>query len=567
MAAAATPSPSSLPEFLDNECFCPVCLEEFHEPKSLPNCAHNVCKPCLQNMTPSDETSISCPVCRAESKVPPGGVGCFPTNCLVVKLLDATPGRREKIEMRRLLDECHTNIARVQTSVENTEKRKKAIQHCLTLKKEIRASSLKFTEAIRLKEAELCKEVDRLFGFVSDGSLDDTGMETYWSEWLQLSRDFVNGAESVLEKGNLSDIVKRRDSLVPLAKDIIDAKCDLTDHAEDATKYVSVIFVPSDGVFSQVRDEGFGKLIPESEIENGVFETDGGRNAAGFSIGLSVPRSISRSMSSQSVSIDRTVTARDIGLDSLSPLTISSNSQGDIAVADPSNKLILVLNNQGRLKRKFASSCSGLAFGPGGEIVAVSHTKEVQFLNPQNGGLLSIIQGQDSGLRNRTVTCDGTDKLMVTCESSSLLHKPCVYIYGLDSNGWHADLKCRFGMGASPFKAVRHRDQYFVSNTSKGCVVVYDNKGQYVRQFGKRKHSDGALTSPVGLALHPQTSALLVCDSNTQSIQMYETSGRFVDKFDLEGSPSDVTVLQDGTVVICSQNDHWVKFFSLDGSR
>ena len=72
------------------EISCPICLEDFEEPKCLPNCAHNVCQHCLEGMLRKKTDFVECPVCRIESAIPQGGIAAFPKNHLIVRLIDHT---------------------------------------------------------------------------------------------------------------------------------------------------------------------------------------------------------------------------------------------------------------------------------------------------------------------------------------------------------------------------------------------------------------------------------------------------------------------------------------------
>ena len=108
MASASRSSASIITESLarvfNEELSCPICLEELKEPKCLPECAHNVCKACLESMAGETPEVIRCPICRQDSQIPRGGVRALPTNTVLIRLLEATPGRQERLDVEKSLD-------------------------------------------------------------------------------------------------------------------------------------------------------------------------------------------------------------------------------------------------------------------------------------------------------------------------------------------------------------------------------------------------------------------------------------------------------------------------------
>ncbi|XP_070205582.1 uncharacterized protein [Littorina saxatilis] len=72
---------------------CSVCLERFsgRQPKLLP-CFHTFCSPCLSALAQATQTdgseaacaSITCPTCRTDIPVPPGGVAKFQSNFYII---------------------------------------------------------------------------------------------------------------------------------------------------------------------------------------------------------------------------------------------------------------------------------------------------------------------------------------------------------------------------------------------------------------------------------------------------------------------------------------------------
>ena len=82
----------------DEDLICPVCQEEFKDPKFLP-CHHYYCKDCIQQLVTraGPRTPISCPECRTQTEVPNDDVSQLLPAFFVNKLLDKR--KREKPKM------------------------------------------------------------------------------------------------------------------------------------------------------------------------------------------------------------------------------------------------------------------------------------------------------------------------------------------------------------------------------------------------------------------------------------------------------------------------------------
>ena len=76
----ATKSSSRLRLKLEEQLTCPVCLEHYTNPKTLP-CLHSFCQHCLEGL-PLDKKNetyyLSCPTCRHCTELPEEGGGGFP---------------------------------------------------------------------------------------------------------------------------------------------------------------------------------------------------------------------------------------------------------------------------------------------------------------------------------------------------------------------------------------------------------------------------------------------------------------------------------------------------------
>lgn len=87
---------ASVVDAFENELNCPICYEDFEEPKCLPNCAHNICQNCLERMAKRKRKVIECPVCRVES-VSEGWSRSVSKESFVSSIAGESRAKREKV--------------------------------------------------------------------------------------------------------------------------------------------------------------------------------------------------------------------------------------------------------------------------------------------------------------------------------------------------------------------------------------------------------------------------------------------------------------------------------------
>ncbi|KAJ8023183.1 E3 ubiquitin-protein ligase TRIM56 [Holothuria leucospilota] len=93
-------SESSFVKTMDeNFCQCPICLEQFKEPKLLP-CLHRFCSKCLEKIIGQAQGVLQCPECRQECDIPTKGVDGFKTDFYMNSIVDF-------VELQKSMQECH----------------------------------------------------------------------------------------------------------------------------------------------------------------------------------------------------------------------------------------------------------------------------------------------------------------------------------------------------------------------------------------------------------------------------------------------------------------------------
>lgn len=522
---------------VEHEVSCPVCLEEFQEPKCLPNCAHNVCQECLEEMVCKNSAvavTIECPVCRVESCIPSAGVSAFPKNHLLARLIEKNPSRKTNDNefIKEAVKRSKENLDGLKNAIQEMDVRRNAIKkQAESVKQEIYCAANQAIKMIRDQEEQLLVEVDQY--------MNNNYPETTFNKQKEKLNNLLAKTSSCVES-----VEKKKDGAKRTLKQ--------AQHLEGLAKVAGLQILSA-------RRKCFRKFelnFTRCEFSQKTVETI-------FGV-VSVKRDVDDKHSlvglNESLSNEKVIKHIDgcrIKVPNFFPFALTvSRKTGDMAVLDAENKRVHIFDREGNHLSQFL-----FIFGDFWDIT-YSHNDEIVVLNRENNSLLHYDRGGNlkrkfpaiprPKVKFTFLSHDSTGRFLVTSspryqeltsETSS-----CVLIY--NTNG---KLESVFGEGklSSPKKAVYLDGEFFVPDADSKSVKVFSIEGEFRREIGK-----GMLEDLAGIAVDSENGRVLVCDCEGYAVHVYSKEGTLVRTIRTAAPPVEIALSKDGKkLVVCFDGD------------
>ena len=119
--------------------------------------------------------------------------------------------------------------------------------------------------------------------------------------------------------------------------------------------------------------------------------------------------------------------------------------------------------------------------------------------------------------------------------------------------------------------AVDNHDHVYVSDEWTNSISVFDSSGKFIRKFGATGSGDGELLRPAGLAVE-KSGNIIVVDSGNNRLQVFSPEGKFVAKCGKAGSgagefnqPWGITLDKDGNIFVADWKNHRVQKLTNQG--
>ena len=525
---------------VEHEISCPICLDDFEEPKCLPSCAHNVCQHCLEGMVKRKD-KIECPVCRVESIIPQGGVAAFPKNHLLVRLIERTPGRKEKESMKQALKNCSGKLQGAKGALKEMGDRfAMAENKAEQVKLKIRSLAENIVAVVREQERRMFDEIDVKLG----QTIIDETFEKHKSNMEKLCENAsccMQTVQDILQKGKQSDFKYLSEALVEELKDFSESlERRITWANWEFTAPFNVSLTGTESAEKFIEDEySLGKLTintgepltPQNVLSPSVK-----------SVGKGSPVTSRVQEYSKSGTLIQSLDNSLSRVAQFTPFSVAvSRNSGDFVVLDVDKEMqhVLIFNEKGEPLKKFQIKSSD----PWD--LAVLNDIEIVVLNRESNHLQHYDMNGNERRTKKTFCVPNRNvkfsSLSVDIQGRFIISScpcynetnsetvPCVLVYNPLGK-----LTLSFGEDflSSPEKAVFLNRKFFVADSGHKCVIVFNKNGDFLEQI-----ESSQLEIPSSIAADYNNGHLVVSDSGNSTIQIYSQAGKLLNHFQTEHAP------------------------------
>ena len=548
----ATSIQHDLVSAVEHEISCPICFEDFEEPKCLPNCAHNVCQQCLQGMEKKRNNVLECPVCRVESVIPKGGVAAFPKNHLLVRLIEQSPGRKEKSYLKEAVKRCKEKLQGVKDSLAEMEKR---YVNSKTKRDEMTQRIQSLVEGVvqtaREQEHKILDEINSRYD--QDEGIYET-LQSSATELCENATECMETVQGIIQNGELKDLRDLKDALAEQVNDLSEClEMRMLEANGQFTQPFDISLTNTD-LAEKFIDEEFslGKLSINSFKITDQAETPRNIVTACVPSVWAVPEVIPIPAVESGVeecpssgSLIQRIDSFSCGKEDFVPFSVAaSRHSGDFAVLDRENKHVHVFNEDGEIMNSFRVRYGDLfdiAFSSEDEIVVVNRERNRLLHYDYFGNFhKKVMSASKENVKFTSLTVDVHGRFIIS-SSPYYRHEdqgetlPCILVYSSSGN-----LTLSFGEDelVSPKRAVFLNGKFYVADSELEQVLVFDKNGSLVDTFGVYE----LIGMPSGITADCNNRNLLVSDTSNSQVLVYNQTGDFLDSFNTEEEPIQIAV-------------------------
>ena len=562
----ATKSSSEALKKLEEQLTCPICLEQFTNPKILP-CFHSFCLHCLKGVAPElveGNLCLPCPTCQSPYPNPDKGLASLPSSFVINNLTEvyvlmkkvsgdqqASCDNCDKTNANRYCKQCGKFFCTRCLDLHDQWKPNAGHQ---TLSLEEVASTAYQLPHTKPEATDNCTDHNKPLEIFCETCEElicqHCTVKKHKNHDYDVVIDTYIKHRGILEKSSLQPLNEQNDRLTRDKTSLINRKKEITQQGETTKENIHHTI----DQLKRVLDETERKLTGEvdvavqhkvivldhqiKEVETALGEVRECRDHVEQSLKVGTPQQV---LSTKSQMMSRTESI----INSVKDKTFQPLEQADIELVK-SNKINEIHENIGKVKcSSLASSKVSASFRPlpltgqesiitisfDGSPVPVPPSLISCSLTPPDKSQpiqCSVKESRQSGKFNVVFTPVTRDlhQLHVRVNDIEISGSPMSIPVSVPPEKRGTPLKTITGLRGPSGLAVTDDGLVIVSERNGHCITVLDKEGKKIRSFGSYGTGRGQLVNPEGIAISSK-GTILVADSYNDRIQEFTMDSDF----------------------------------------
>ena len=600
-------SSSEALEKLEEQLTCPICLEQFTNPKILP-CFHSFCLHCLEDVAPElieDDLYLPCPTCLSPCPNPDKGLASLPPS-FVINNLSEVYGLMKKVsgdqqatcdncdEANRYCKQCGKFFCT--RCLDLHDQWKPNADHQTLSLEEVANTAYQLPHA-KEEATDNCTDHNKPLEIFCETCeeliCDDCRVKKHKDHNYDVVIDAYKKHHGILEKSSVQPLIEQYDRLTQDMTSLINRREEVNQQGETTIEYIH-------HTIDQLRcllDETEIELTEEvdvalqhkisvldhqiEEVETALDQVRECREHIEQILKIGTPQQV-LSTKSQMMSHTESI------ISSVKDKTFQPLEESDIELVK-SDKINEIHKNIGKVKHtSLVSSKVSALFRPlpltgqestitisfDGSPVPVPPSLISCFLTPRDNSepiQCSVKESRQSGQYNVVFTpvTRGLHQLHVEVCDIEISGSPVNIPVLVPPEKRGTPLKTISGLRGPSGVAVTDDGLVIVSERDRNCISILDKKGKKIRSFGFEGTERGQLKNPEGVAISSK-GTILVADSYNHRIQEFTMDGKCISCVGTEGNgplqfsfPQGIAVNRtSGHVVVAEYFNHRVQILN-----
>ena len=602
---ATKPASSSSPGLLklEEQLTCPVCLDHYTNPKTLP-CLHSFCQHCLEGL-PLDKKNetyyLSCPTCRHCTELPEEGAGAFPVaftlnnfkeiystmketpvlpnpqeatcsdhrkplelfceTCDTVICSHCSVGNHRKHECNLITDSYTKHCQKLREHLSQVEGTKEALKKVLSalaeregeirergegVLEEIHEMVEEMMNVLRESERKLTEQAKR----VTDAKLKVLSEQMKSAEMsLSLLKDVEDYVEQNLKTGGPQQVLRSKKQMMERMNEVAAQINRMELHPKEEADFVLSKDIKSLHHIGDIVTYSSSALQQCRVKKVGCFERLPKEKKVSFSLSMEAPDS------------------------SLLSVPLSSLRCSLVPVGKGDQPIHTTVTTTSTDPGVYRIQCNPSTSG--------THTVKVQVydvqledtslvipINPYLDNITPVRTITELNFPWRVAVSDDNHVIITefTGHCVTTLDREGKKVKSLGGEGGSGNVKLSYpcGVAITPDKFILVSDDHRIQKISMD--------GYLITSVGEWGSGPLQFNSPYGIAISPITGQVYITDKNNHRIQVLNPDLTFSHFIGSEGSvnrqfhyPRDIAIDSQGLVYVADSNNHHIQKFSTDG--